>query len=132
MVSCGPGETPLESLPTFGDDLPRLCALLQQATVVVGSSTGPVHLAAALGTSTLAIHAPWSSCGPVRWGPYSGAGWSLVADVADAADGAVRWDRATRQRQGGELLAAVDAASVASCVLALAGGRRPELQISGV
>lgn len=67
-----------------GSDPVLLGAILRRASLVVGSSTGPVHLAAALGTPTLALHAPERSCGPERWGPYASNGWALVASGARA------------------------------------------------
>ena len=77
-------ETGADSLPIFEGDLPDLAAILHEASLVVSNSTGPLHLAAALGTPTLALHAPWPTCGPVRWGPYAGNGWALVADHPEA------------------------------------------------
>ena len=42
-------------------------ALLQNALLVVGGDTGPLHLAAALGTPVVAIFGPTD---PARNGPY--------------------------------------------------------------
>ncbi|MBN1142238.1 MAG: lipopolysaccharide heptosyltransferase I [Deltaproteobacteria bacterium] len=39
-----------------GGDLPKLAALLSLAALVVGGDTGPVHIAAALGTPTVSIY----------------------------------------------------------------------------
>jgi heptosyltransferase-3 len=52
--------------------IPRLAALLQNCDVLICNSTGPMHLAAAVGTSTVAIFSPVFSAGPIRWGPYGG------------------------------------------------------------
>jgi heptosyltransferase-3 len=50
-------------------DLPILAALLKQAGVFIGPSTGPMHLAAAVGTPVVALFGPVRTTGPVRWGP---------------------------------------------------------------
>lgn len=89
-LSIGPADgsvaTRLEQAPDATRRLPRsmagieeLAALLQRAAVVVSNSTGPLHLAAALGTPTLGFYPPGSSCGVTRWGPYAPNGWALVA-----------------------------------------------------
>jgi len=39
-----------------GDGLTDLMALLEQADLVIGSDTGPVHIAAALGTATVSLY----------------------------------------------------------------------------
>ncbi|MBI5869173.1 MAG: glycosyltransferase family 9 protein [candidate division Zixibacteria bacterium] len=49
--------------------LNQLAALLQQASVFVGPSTGPMHLAAAVGTPVVALFGPVRNTGPDRWGP---------------------------------------------------------------
>jgi lipopolysaccharide heptosyltransferase I len=79
VVSWGPGEEPaaraivrdappaLLAPPT---DLDALLALLRRASVVVAGDTGPLHMAAALGTPCVGLYGPTSA---VRNGPY-GAG----------------------------------------------------------
>src|SRR5439155_13086123 len=47
--------------------LTQLMALLRNAVCVVGGDTGPLHLAVALGTPTVAIFGPTD---PARNGPY--------------------------------------------------------------
>lgn len=122
--SVGPQETTIaHALEASGEPASRqfdgglceLAALLARAALTIGSSTGPLHLAAALGTSTLALHAPWATCGAGRWGPYAENGWALVAE----AQGAARWSRARRRREGVALLAALNPESVLSFALKL-------------
>jgi ADP-heptose:LPS heptosyltransferase len=98
--------------------LVALAAVAREAAVVVGASTGPIHLAAALGTPTLALHAPWPTCGPSRWGPYAANGWAVVPE------GAAR-SRRERKRPGDRALAAVPTALVAGAALDLARGAAP-------
>jgi len=47
--------------------LKGLALLLQEADVVVGNDSGPVHVAAAVGTPVVALYGPTS---PLRTGPY--------------------------------------------------------------
>jgi heptosyltransferase I len=47
--------------------LPELAALARRAKVFIGSDTGPLHLAAAVGTPCIGLYGPWPA---VRHGPY--------------------------------------------------------------
>lgn len=58
--------------------LPILRELLRTARLVVGPSTGPIHLAHYVGASTLAVYAPLRGQRPARWAPWGGAGSSRV------------------------------------------------------
>ena len=91
------------------------------AALVVASSTGPVHLAAALGSPTLAIHAPWPSCSVPRFGPYAGNGWGLIVGHPQAAG----WDRAARRAGADELMASLPPERVQEVARALVEGREP-------
>ncbi len=51
-------------------DLVQLAALLSASSLVVSNSTGPLHLADALGTKVIGIYSPYLSAAPHRWGPY--------------------------------------------------------------
>jgi ADP-heptose:LPS heptosyltransferase len=67
----GPGEQELAS--QIGcrmapkTDLRELAAILRDAEVVIGGDTGPLHLAAALGTKVIGLYGPTN---PRRNGPY--------------------------------------------------------------
>jgi len=71
LVAWGPGEHDLAK--SIGADvapqtsLRELAFLLKNAKVVVGGDTGPLHLAAALGTPVVGIYGPTN---PLRNGPY--------------------------------------------------------------
>jgi lipopolysaccharide heptosyltransferase I len=71
VVAWGPGERDLAA--AIGGDiapetsLRELAALLRAATLVVGGDTGPLHLAAALGTKVVGLYGPTD---PRRNGPY--------------------------------------------------------------
>ncbi len=58
-----------------------LAALLQTASVVVANSTGPLHMAVAVGTRVVGLYAPVLACRPERWGPYGQLDSVFVPDV---------------------------------------------------
>jgi ADP-heptose:LPS heptosyltransferase len=105
----------VSTAPRFSGCLGTLAALMRRAAMVCASSTGPLHLAAAIGRPTLGIYAPWPTCGPGRWGPYSEHGRAIVVE----APGAEQWPRRRRRRQGVRLMGALDPETVARAVLAV-------------
>lgn len=48
----------------------ELAAVLKRASLVVANSTGPLHLAVAVGTKVVGLYCPITPCRPERWGPY--------------------------------------------------------------
>lgn len=52
-------------------DLYGLIALLNRADVMVANSTGPIHIAAALGRPVVGFYPNITACSPRRWGPYT-------------------------------------------------------------
>jgi heptosyltransferase-1 len=77
VVNAGPDESDLAATlvrdsggaapMVYGGSLGELMALLRGAMCVVAGDTGPLHLAAALGTRTVALFGPTD---PARNGPY--------------------------------------------------------------
>ena len=77
LVFSGPDEAPLQeqmaylmkSTPILVKDvgLRELSALIQRCNIYIGNDTGPMHIAAAVGTRVIAIFGPTSA---VRSGPY--------------------------------------------------------------
>lgn len=71
LVAWGPGEEPIAR--AIGAELApstsfrELAFLLRRARLVVGGDTGPLHLAAALGTPVAGLYGPTN---PARNGPY--------------------------------------------------------------
>jgi len=63
-------------------DLIELAALLNRADLTISNSTGPLHLAVALGKKVLGIYPPVTDCLPSRWGPYGHPGWALIPEVS--------------------------------------------------
>jgi len=50
--------------------LKELGALLRRANLLIANSTGPLHLAVAMGTEVIGLYCPIRPCHPDRWGPY--------------------------------------------------------------
>ncbi len=79
IVNCGPGEFEIGEAVLAGAgvampimvqyELPELKALLMRADLVVAADSGPLHLAAALGTPVIGLYGPTD---PARNGPYGG------------------------------------------------------------
>ena len=77
VINYGPGEESLAATVKsasgnadpflYNRELDQLMALLQGARCIVGGDTGPLHLAIALGTKSVAIFGPTN---PARNGPY--------------------------------------------------------------
>ncbi len=59
-------------------DLGTLLAVLAGARLFISGNTGPMHLAAAVGTPTVSLFAPLRSGSPRRWGPRGNVSRVLV------------------------------------------------------
>jgi ADP-heptose:LPS heptosyltransferase len=58
--------------------LPQLVALLKRANLVISGDSGPMHIAAAVGTPLIAIHGPTD---PALSGPISPTATVLRSDI---------------------------------------------------
>jgi heptosyltransferase-3 len=76
VLTCGPGEDALVSsiqqstagvIAMPGLSIPELAELIRAARCYIGNDSGPMHLATAVGTPTVAI---WGSSSSVRWHPW--------------------------------------------------------------
>lgn len=77
-------ETGMKPLSLAGRlSLKELAALLHRAEVFVSNSTGPLHLAVALGTEVVAFYPPITPCRPERWGPYGQRNDVLMSQEAE-------------------------------------------------
>ncbi|MGE5413856.1 MAG: lipopolysaccharide heptosyltransferase I [Syntrophomonadaceae bacterium] len=94
VLSWGPGdEARVERLTALAPrarraprlDLPALARLCARARLFVGGDTGPLHLADAVGTPTLALYGPTD---PERNGPYRDRR-GVIRDMHHATDAAV-------------------------------------------
>ncbi len=52
-------------------DLAELTALISKADIFISNSTGPIHIAAALGKNTIGFYPHLLACSAKRWEPYS-------------------------------------------------------------
>jgi ADP-heptose:LPS heptosyltransferase len=57
--------------PVYDLNLKHIAALLQLSKLFIGNSTGPIHIAAAVGTFCIGIYSPVRVESAVRWGPYT-------------------------------------------------------------
>ena len=82
LVTGGPGEESLVRQVVVASggkaaSLPKplrlmaLTALIERADVFVANSTGPLHIAAAVGTPVVAFYPPILQCNSKRWGPLT-------------------------------------------------------------
>lgn len=102
VINYGPGEDDLANAiragsgnadPMFHNgELGELMVLLRDAACIVGGDTGPLHLAIALGTPSVALFGPTD---PARNGPYrqSAAGADIVLRAANTVTSHSRNDQ---------------------------------------
>jgi len=77
-VVAGMSESPLAVVGKLS--LMELGALIRRAKVFISNSTGPMHIAAIVGTPVVAFFPPIVQCSPVRWGPYTHKKKIFLAD----------------------------------------------------
>jgi heptosyltransferase-3 len=77
VVTSGPGEEATAAdvakeiegtVILLGLTIPELAELIRGARLYIGNDSGPMHLAAAVGTPTIAV---WGSSDSRRWGPWN-------------------------------------------------------------
>jgi len=97
------GKLPGEISLAGKTDLRTLAAVLEKAAVVVANSTGPLHLAAAVGTPVVGLYPRRQAMHPVRWGPL-GEGHTVLQPGGDDMDtiGIERVVRSVRAAIGNE------------------------------
>lgn len=117
VVTAGPGEDyqyimidQMHRIPVFiaggSVSLRELAALYSCGSVMVSNSTGPLHLAVAVGTPTVSIYSPMTTCHPKRWGPYPG----YVEGTSEHQVFIAPWEQAAEEKQ--EDMAAVSVSAV--------------------
>ncbi len=52
-------------------NLSEIICLISLSEIFISNSTGPIHIAAALGISTVGFYPKIRACSPERWGPYT-------------------------------------------------------------
>jgi heptosyltransferase-3 len=91
VVTGGPGEDELVEqvvkhagigvLPLVNRlSVKELAAFLRMVDLFVSNSTGPLHIAAAVGTPVIGFYPPIRACSPQRWGPYTDLKTVFVPD----------------------------------------------------
>jgi heptosyltransferase-1 len=114
VLNCGPGEEELarqviqscdSAKPrVYSGSVPGLIALLRRSRLMVGSDTGPVHLAAALGVPTVGLFGPTD---PHRNGPYGPCRIALRPNGAMTSHRRSDTAKIMEQIQPDEVLAAI-------------------------
>lgn len=61
----------------------ELMAVLEASSILVSSSTGPMHIACALDTPTVSLFYPEGVAGPTRWGPLHPLSIVLTSEPGD-------------------------------------------------
>jgi heptosyltransferase III len=62
-------------------DLAELTALISFASIFISNSTGPLHIAAALGKHIIGFYPKIQACSVRRWGPYTEKGYVFVPEI---------------------------------------------------
>ena len=91
ILVCGPGEEKLlDDVQSSASQAParyvsnrlgELAAFIKALDCFVAPSTGPLHIASAVGTPAVGIYCPIKVCLPERWGPIGENDISFVPDV---------------------------------------------------
>jgi heptosyltransferase-3 len=66
--------------------IPRLldlAAVIEKSRLFISGSTGPMHIAAAVGVPTLSFFSPVRSCSPRRWGPVGDVNAVIMPPVPE-------------------------------------------------
>ncbi len=64
--------------PNIGNSLRESIVNFAALDLLVSSSTGPMHIAAALGITTLSLFSPLTACSPKLWGPLGNTAYILM------------------------------------------------------
>ncbi len=120
-----PGGAASSAMQVCGrSDLLTLAALLERMSLFITGDTGPMHLAAAIGTPLVAVFGPSD---PRRWGPLSPRARIVASGVDCRPCNRIRRPPARCRHKVPECLAAVSVAQVVAAVeetLAEAAGQK--------
>lgn len=94
LVTCGPEEEDIvREMDGFRKTKSRvlagtphlldLAAVISEACVFISGSTGPMHLASAVGTPTFSFFSPARSCSPRRWAPIGAIKQTVLPPVPE-------------------------------------------------
>lgn len=62
--------------------LSELISLINKSTIFISNSTGPIHIAAALGKKIIGFYPKILSCSAQRWGPYSSEAKIFIPEIS--------------------------------------------------
>ncbi len=66
--------------PNIGNSLRKSIVNFAALDLLISSSTGPMHIAAALRIKTLSLFSPLTACSPKLWGPIGNISYILMPD----------------------------------------------------
>lgn len=66
-------------------NLTELTALIDCSNILIANSTGPIHIAAALGKNVIGFYPKFAAVSPERWGPYTNKAKIFQPEI-DCAD----------------------------------------------
>jgi ADP-heptose:LPS heptosyltransferase len=66
--------------------LPELAALYRRGNLLISNSTGPLHLARAVGATVLGLFPNQKGLSPSRWGPYGAPQMAMTAPAGGSLD----------------------------------------------
>ncbi len=75
------GESSLSHESLIGSSLKDMAGFIKRLSCFVAPSTGPLHIATAVGTRAVGIYCPIRVCLPERWGPIGKDDKSFTPDV---------------------------------------------------
>lgn len=64
-------------------NLEELIALISSTNILIANSTGPIHIAAALGKDVIGFYPKFAAVSPKRWGPYTSKAKIFQPTVCD-------------------------------------------------
>jgi heptosyltransferase III len=64
-------------------NLREMAYLIKHALLFISNSTGPIHIAAAMGATVVGFYAPILACSEKRWGPYTNKKFIFKPDVPE-------------------------------------------------
>jgi heptosyltransferase III len=64
-------------------NLSELIALIDYSKILIANSTGPIHIAAALGKHVIGFYPKFAAVAPKRWGPYTEKASIFQPDICD-------------------------------------------------
>jgi heptosyltransferase III len=62
-------------------NLAELVALIDLSVIFISNSTGPLHIAAALGKYVIGFYPKVKACSALRWGPYTEKGYIFTPEI---------------------------------------------------